>query len=276
MERWDRFWFGEIDSLRLQVFRICLGIALLCYMAFRWQYAQEWLTEAGFHLPVTLLPYHSVAVPLMPVAALGWGGILFFVSIMGFIVGWHWRVFGWMAWMGLVYVTLADQLAAFSPNKILIATIFIILCSPRGRLVPAWPVRVLQTTIIIHLFMAGWVKVAHGEWLQDPYVFFTQVQGTYRTAFAAWLLQVLPKPAWAYLQLGALLFELLLPVLLLVRKFRWIAYVWGTIFQLMIALTMEHLIFFNLIMLSYFILFMEINKFLPEWLQKRVVESSRY
>jgi hypothetical protein len=120
----------------------------------------------------------------------------------------------------------------------------------------------LQTTIIIHLFTAGWSKVVFGEWLVNPYVLWTQMHGTFRTEFAAFLLNHLPLKIWAFFQLFSLMFELLAPVLFLKKNFHWIAFLWGGAFQIMIALTMGHLIYFNLIILSFFVLFIT-----PEYLK---------
>jgi hypothetical protein len=167
----------------------------------------------------------------------------------------------------LIDVTAADQLAAFSPNKLLILIMSVFACATHGAhwslcrrnatKHSVWPVRILQITIIIHLFTAGSTKVVFGEWLSNPYVLWTQMQGTYRTDLAAFLLNVLPPKFWVFLQINALLFELFCPVLFIRKHLRWIAFVWGGAFQLMIALTMHGLIYFNLIILSFFVLFVD-------------------
>jgi len=268
IQRQFQFWLGPRDAIRLQFFRVCIGLSLLFYMGFRWQYVGEWLTDAGFHISPANLPYFDLTVPLLTNQVAPWFGLVFFASIIAFIVGWQLRITSWIVLAGLVYVSAADQLAFFSPNKILLVSIFVLSASTVGgyerrtgdrRSAPSvWPLRILQATCMIHLFMAGWAKITFGgEWLVKPYVFWTQVQGTYRTDAAAFLLNSVPMKGWYYLQWSALIFELLFPVMLIYKPARRIGIMCGFIFQLMIALTMKHLIYFNLIMISYFVLFID-------------------
>ena len=46
---WNDFWYGEVESIRLEALRQGLGYCLLAYMLLRSQYATEWLTAGGFH-----------------------------------------------------------------------------------------------------------------------------------------------------------------------------------------------------------------------------------
>jgi len=207
-----RFWLGPVDGIRLGVFRACLGLSLLFYMAFRWRYASEWLTAQGFHISPANLPYFDFSVPLLSDATLPLFGILYFVNIIAFICGWKLKWTSWVVLAGLIYVSAADQLAFFSPNKILIASIFVLAASTlggyarrsgdRSAVTSAWPLRILQMTCLIHLFMAGWAKITlGGEWLHVANVFWTQVQGTYRTEFAAFLINTLPEGYWGPLHI---------------------------------------------------------------------------
>jgi hypothetical protein len=268
LQKQFQFWLGACDPIRLQAFRMCIGISLLLYMGFRWQYAGEWLTEVGFHISPSNLPYFDWAVPLLPEKMVSWFGLVFFTGISAFIGGWQLRIVSWLVLAGLVYVSAADQLAFFSSNKILIISVCVLAVSTVGGFArrrgdrqsapSVWPIRILQATAMIHLFMAGWAKIAFGgEWLVKPYVFWTQVQGTYRTDAASFLLQHLPLRGWYVLQWSALIFELLFPLLLIVKPWRRSGIAGGIIFQLSIAVLMKHLIYFNLIMISFFVLFID-------------------
>ena len=44
-----------------------------------------------------------------------------------------------------------------------------------------WPVRVIQTSLLVQYFTAGWCKIFNGDWLQEPYAVWTQSQGVYMT-----------------------------------------------------------------------------------------------
>ena len=83
-----KFCFDPVDTIRLDTFRLLVGIAALLYMSFRFRYAQEWLTESGFHLSPQNLPYHDLWVPLLPVSFLPVFGIIFFGALAAFICGW--------------------------------------------------------------------------------------------------------------------------------------------------------------------------------------------
>jgi hypothetical protein len=262
------FWFGPKATVYLDGFRVCLGAALLLYMRERWLYATEWLTQEGFHVSAANLPYHPFTVPLLSVGVLSIFGLLLFGSIAALILGWllPWSI--WIAWGCVVYVTLADQLAAFTLNKLSIVSLLVLaLSTPAARrrsndgfpvgYQAAWPVRILQMTLLIHYFTAGWSKAVFGDWLSNPLALWTQVQGVYRTDFAAWLLERLPLNAWVVMQWAALLFELSAPVIFSLKSTRRFALLGGCVFQLMLALTMEQLIYFMLVMFSFYVFFLK-------------------
>jgi len=263
IQKLNEFYFQPISSIRLHAFRICMGVSILCYMLFRLRWAGEWLTGQGFHLAKEHLPYHDFWVPALPEQALI-VFVLCFVGVMiAFITNWKFHIIKWVL-LGLVlYVTWVDQISAFSPNKLMIFSLLLLAsadmgrCGDNGTKVSAWPLRVLQMTILIHLFMAGWSKVVFGEWLSNPYVLWYQMQGTYRNELASWMLRTLPDSLWAFLQCNALIFEFLAPVLFISRKLRWIGLIWGVVFQIIIGLSMAHIIFFNLVIMSFFVVFMK-------------------
>ena len=124
----------------------------------------------------------------------------------------------------------------------------------RETLRSAWPLRALQVTLALQLFGAGVCKVL-GEWPGEGDILWHQVQYMYMTEAAAWMVRTLPLWAWAGLQHLALGFELLAPALLLVPRLRPLAFLLALGMFGMIAVTMQHLVFFALQMLSFFVLF---------------------
>lgn len=259
------FWLGPIDPVRLETFRVLLGISLFLYLWAWWQYAEEWLTPIGFHVPGPGFKVAPVA-PLLPPAALPWFGMALFGSLVAWIIGWNTR---WMSWVMLgfmTYVTFADYLSAFTLNKLFIVSLAVLALSVRGTYwsvdnrppapQSAWPLRILQATLLIQYGTAGWCKILHGDWLQDPSVLWSQVQGVYRTEFASWLLQTLPQGVWSWMQYASLTFELTAPLLFMSKRLRPIALVWGFGFQMVVAMTMHLLIYFSLQMLCFYVLFL--------------------
>jgi len=261
------FWLGPVDPIRLETFRVVTGLSLLLYLAARWRYAAEWLTPLGYHMSSRVFTAVPVAPPL-PTWALPGFGLLMFGGVLGLILGWQMRWVTWVVFGCVTYVTFVDALASFTINKLFVVSLAVFALVPLWsywsvqphrpvQRPSAWALRVLQATLVIQFFTAGWCKVAHGDWLQNPYVLWSQIQGIYRTDIAAWMLRVTPAGVWAWMQYIALSFELLAPLLFLVKRFRPIGFLWGGGFLLMIAVTMDQLIYFMLQMACYFVLFME-------------------
>jgi len=226
----SNFFFETSDSIRLDTFRLLIGISLFLYMIERFRYASEWLTTSGFHISPENLPYHPFAVPLLPEELLPVFGIILFGSIIALIIGWKLKFTIWVVFVCITYVTFADQISAFTLNKLFIVSLLILALADKGTYlsiekhkiskISIWPVRILQLTFVIQYFTAGWKKVYFGDWLTSPYTLYSQVQGFYRTDFAAFLLNTLPKESWVFMQLGSLLFELSVPILFTIKKTR--------------------------------------------------------
>jgi hypothetical protein len=122
---------------------------------------------------------------------------------------------------------------------------------------PAWPVRVLQLTLVLHYFAAGMCKMSPGDWLKANDVLQSQVQGFYMTDLAAWMIRSFPSVAWTAMQHLSLAFELAAPLLFGVRRLRWVGIVWGAALHILVALAMYKLIYFTLQMLCFYLLFIE-------------------
>jgi hypothetical protein len=205
--------------------------------------------------------------PPLPAAALPAFVALLFSSIAAVIVGLE---LAWTTPLVLLlvsYLTYVDPLSAFTLNRLYIASFAILSCVPlgsywslRGRVQApqsVWPIRVLQATLLVQYCTAGWCKLAHGNWLGDSYVLWSQTQGWYRTDLAALVLRHLPAGAWPAMQWAALVFELLAPLLFGVRRLRPLAFLMGGAFQGLVALLMHQLVYFSLQMLCFYVLFVD-------------------
>lgn len=143
----------------------------------------------------------------------------------------------------------------------------------------AWPLRILQATLLIQYGTAGVCKIVSGDWMDFPGQWFVwdglwpdwrggsidfkgdilvgHSVGLYRTEAAAWLIDVLPRQAWVLQGMLALGFELFAPVLFMVRRLRPLAYLLGVGMHVVIALMMVDLIWFSLQMVTFYILFVD-------------------
>lgn len=262
---WAKYLVGDTDALPLRVFEVLFTSSYLLWLGHCFMTWEEWLTAEGFHLNIAELTAMGYPPPFPLLSASG--VVCLAVGIAAAAVAHlfnRWRRGALLVlFSSAVYVQGADLMAAFTLNKLYVGIYGILLVTPgytrdrgTGRLrVPAVAMRVIQATLILQYFAAGLAKAFRGDWLKYSDVLYTQVQGVYRTDFAAWMLRVLPVWSWTVMQWTSLLFELEAPVLFCWRKLRPVAFVLGMGFHLMIALMMKDLIFFSAQMWAFYALF---------------------
>jgi len=263
------FWFAAVDPVRLDTFRRVFAATLLLYLGTWFMNAYEWLTDFGFHYTFeTERAGLAPPLPTMPRELVPFFGLLVLISTGALILGWKPRIFTWITLGIVVYVQLVDQVSSFTINKLFVVCFVVLAVAPAVKQVAdgaggtvslqsAWPLRVLQATLLVGYATAGLCKVFHGNWLGDADILWTQVQGSYRTETAAWLLRVLPRAGWSFMMYSALLFEVAAPPLFAFRRTRGVAFVWGIGFHLLIAVTMNKLVLFSLQFLAFYLLFLD-------------------
>lgn len=255
----------DIDALPLRVFEVLFTSVFLLRMGWLGLSWREWLTEEGFHLNAAELAAVGCPGPLPLLTAPGVAAlaVVIYLTAAGLMLNKARR----LALLGLfscaLYTQGLDWMSASSMNKLFVGVYGILLVTPgyvrdaaSGRLmISAVPVRLVQGTLICMYLASGIAKGFIGDWLKYNDVVYTQMQGIFRTDFAAWCLRTLPVWSWTVAQWVTLLFELEAPVLFGVRKLRPIAFVIGIGLHLMIALMMKDLIFFSAQMWTFYALF---------------------
>ncbi|MEM7600582.1 MAG: hypothetical protein AAF357_04110 [Verrucomicrobiota bacterium] len=251
------FLMGPIPAIRLRGFEIIFSTAYLYYFFIaRFWYWEEWLTPHGFHYTQGAHPsFHISPFPLLqPWAALLFG-ILNFIAGSLVLSGRRRRLGLFLLFLSAVYIQNADALSAFALNIHFIVGFAVLSLSPMERqevdgsepwIQSAWPLRILQATILLQLFTAGWSKYQNVDWIVQHDVLWSHAQGPYRNEFSAWLLQIVPMRLWTIMQWFALLFELVGPFLIIIPYTRWLGLLWGLGFVSFIALAMDDLTFFML------------------------------
>ncbi len=298
-DRLVEFFFQTVDPIRLDFFRRGMALSFLVYMA--WWFGMdryEWLTAEGFHYDAISERQHIPARwPLLHTWAVWPFATVLFTALVGMITGFKPRLATAVALVCSLYLHWVDNISAFTINKLFTMSCVVIMLAPSPRDYPlpdgstrrmqvVWPVRVLQLTIMIQYFGAGYCKAftpkagwitgaydvihhtvrlrlgtaweAMGDVRFHPDVLYTHLQGIYRTDLAAWMLNHLPLWSITAMMISALLFELLAPLLFGVKKLRPIAFAWGAGFQLMIALTMNKLFFFSFELVMFYFLFVSV------------------
>ncbi|PRQ03226.1 HTTM domain-containing protein [Enhygromyxa salina] len=266
---WIRFWHAPIDPAPLAAFRQAFAWTLLIYFVAWARSADEWLTDAGYHPPASLDPINAPHLPLLPASALPFVGAIVFGCLLAFIFGYARRVVVWVLVAAAIHALLVDPIAAFTINRLFVIGLFILAIAPEPDMPDsqpvqrAWPTRMLQVLVVSQYFASGLCKTLNGDWWGGEDVLWMQVQGIYMTDAAAWLVRTLPHWAWTVQQQLALWFELLAPILFGVKKLRPLAFVLGLGLHLVVAVTMDQLIYFSLQMACFYLLFIP-----PEWARR--------
>ena len=257
-----------MDTIRLDAFRVAIGITLLLYMLERWRNAGEWLTSDGFHFSSKAAYWYApLTFPPLPELFLVWFGFLLFFSICAMILGWKTRWATLVLLCCFVYVCYVDFISFFTLNILYLFSLTVFLLAPEGASLRVekggdqfqvpWAIRIIQITIVLQYFLSGIDKILYGDWHYNPYVLWSHGHGNFRTAFAAWMVNNIPRWAWSIMQYSALSFELVGPILFLIRRCRIFAFLWGFGFHTMVDLTMHQLIFFSFQIMCFYIVFME-------------------
>jgi uncharacterized membrane protein YphA (DoxX/SURF4 family) len=286
----ERVLFAPRAIERLAAVRILAPLAILGFMSSRIAHADDWLSEAGFHVPALSGWQQPVSLPALPVwlawsvgAAIAVSGAL---TAIGAITRWSSAVFAAL----LAYVALADRLAAFTVSK-LAPVIALALClSPSGARysVDAWrrhrrdpkaprPARVsggcvsfFQILLPVFYVSSGWCKASH-DWLSEPHVLWTHLHDSYQTSVSWLLANHVPAWMWTAFQGAVLAFECGAPLWFALRPTRPYAFAFGVGMHLMIGLMFGPVIWFSLLMIS-----LLVASYAPErWLIRALVTRTR-
>jgi hypothetical protein len=263
---WQRFWYASIEAAPLELCRQGLAWTMLIYYVAWARHASEWLTSAGYHPSAAVDPGNAPGLPLLPESALPFVGVAFFGCLLAYIFGFARRQLGWVLLGASIYTLQVDPIAAFTINRLFVICWLVLALAPapdeHGRM-RAWPTRMLQVLVVTQYFASGLCKTINGDWWGGQDILWTQVQGIYMTDLAAWMVRTLPHWAWTLQQELALWFELLAPLLFAVRRLRPLAFVLGLGLHVIVALTMDQLIYFSLQMACFYLVFLP-----PAWAAK--------
>ena len=254
---------------RLAAVRVLATLAILGFMSSRIVHADDWLSDAGFHVPAVAGWQQPLTLPALPVW-LAWSvAIALAASGLATAAGALTRVSSAVFTALLAYVALADRLAAFTVSK-LAPVIALALCvAPSGARysVDAWrrhrrapdvprPTHVsggcvafFQILLPVFYVSSGTCKAQH-DWLSEPHVLWTHLHDSYQT-MVSWLLANHLSPwMWTAFQSAVLVFECGAPLWFALRPTRPYALAFGVAMHLMIGLMFGPVIWFSLLMIS--------------------------
>lgn len=268
----DRFftWLGRPQHvLRLEMVRVLAPLAILGFMSSRIAHADEWIGDAGFHVPEVgpndwRQPMYLPALP----SSVAWAvATVLVVTGLAMSAGFRTRVAATVFACAATYVAIADRLAAFSVSKMAPMVAIAIAVSPAGARfgVDAWlakkrvPDRVLPDEVrsgavrffqllLPTIYCASGIAKARGDWLKHSFVLWTHLHDSYQTAFTVAFANLMPAAGWTVLQYVVLTFEAGAPLWFGMRKTRMPALVVGVGMHFMIALMFGPVRWFAMLM----------------------------
>jgi uncharacterized membrane protein YphA (DoxX/SURF4 family) len=273
--------------VRIEWIRIVAPLAILGFMSSRMLHADDWLSSSGFRVPAMADDWRQpLAVAGLPSWAAWSVCAAMLVSGLMTSLGAFTRFASAVFASTLVYVALADRLAAFTVSKISPVIVLAICLSPAGARysIDAWRarrrdpahvlptrvswgnVRFFQVMLAVFYFASGIAK-ARGDWWSQNDVLWTHLHDSYQTTFSWLLANHLPAFSWTVFQKVTLAFEVLAPIWYLLRRTRPFALVWALGMHLMIGLMFGPVIWFSLLMMT-----LNIGAFAPIGLLQRLFD----
>lgn len=262
--------FEPQPLVRLEFIRIFAPLAILGFMSSRLVHADDWLSDAGFRIPHVDDDWRQVVgVPGIPVWAAWSVSVMLVASALATAAGFRTRISGAIFTAILVYVALADRLAAFTVSKISPVIVLALVLSPAGtrwsvdawlrkRREPDWrppdlvswgSVRFFQFFLPVFYFCSGIAKY-RGDWHTYDYVLWTHLHDSYQTPISWFLANHMPPSGWTIIQYITLVFELGAPLWFLFKYPRPVAVLWALGMHLMIGLMFGPVIWFSLLMMT--------------------------
>lgn len=290
----DRFfaWLARPQPiLRLELVRVLAPLAILGFMSSRIAHADEWIGDAGFHVPEVgpndwRQPMYLPALP----SSVAWAiAAVLVVSALATSAGFRTRIAASVFACAAAYVALADRLAAFSVSKMAPMVALALAVSPAGarfgvdaalahrrkkkRPLPeevrSGTVRFFQL-LLPTIYCASGIAKARGDWLHHSFVLWTHLHDSYQTAFTVAFANLMPTAGWTVLQYVVLTFEAGAPLWFGMKRTRTAALVVGVGMHTMIGLMFGPVRWFAMLMAS-----LLLGAYLPERALDRMMDRLR-
>jgi hypothetical protein len=284
---WAQLWEPQ-PIVRLAAVRILVPLAILGFMSSRVIHADHWIGSSGFHVPnVGYGDWRQpLYIPPLPNGVAWTVAVLLVLSALATSAGALTRVSSAVFAVILVYVALADRLAAFTVSKlgaVLAVGLALTPCAARASvdawlrpkdpaptLVQAGNVRFFQLTLVFMYFGSGVAKY-RGDWWDRTDVIYTHLHDTYQTWVSYMMAKHIPTWGWTGFQYLVLALEFGAPLWFALRYTRNVAVVLFLGMHLVIGLGFGPVVWFACLMAS-----LLIACFAPQhWLERALrVESA--
>jgi hypothetical protein len=263
-------WLAEpVLSLRLEVFRIFGPLFVLGFMSRRFAYADEWIGQSGFRVPPLTDDFRQpLYIPPLPTWAAWSVAVVMILAGLAVSAGFRTRASALVFASTLAFVALSDRLAAFTVSKISPILMLAVAIGPSGTRLgfDAWrkrraggkrpkkmravgPVRFFQVWLPVFYSSSGIAK-ARGDWLTTPHLLWTHLHDTYQTSVSYFIARITPGWGFNLLQAAVVAFEMGAPIWFAVKGTRKLAFLFGMLLHLMIAVMFGPVVWFGLLMMT--------------------------
>jgi hypothetical protein len=254
---------------RLAALRLLVPLAILGFLSSRLAHADHWIGSSGFHVPD--LGHGDYRQPIYIGPLPNWAAwslaSLTVASGLAVAAGAFTRLSAPFFAAALVYLALADRLAAFTVSKLGAVLAVALACTPCGvaASVDAWRrrprplqpvglplvsggnVRFFQILLAVMYFATGIGKM-RGDWLVRGDVIYTNLHDSYQTAVSYFLASAVPGWAWTGFQVLVLVLEVGAPLWFAIRRTRYPAVILLLGMHTVIGLGFGPVVWFALLM----------------------------
>jgi hypothetical protein len=269
---WRDPWIGGIDERLYAAFRIAFSFVALVNLVNLWFYRDALFTAGGM-IPTDVVAevgWHT-HLSVFRFVESGWGVNVCFVIAAGAIVclglGVFPRISSVVVFVWHLSFTNRILPACTGWDHVLRAYSFLVMVSPLGRcwsfrnispstLVPAYGISLMRVQLFVIYWQGVRIKLTDKFWQDGEFLpyFLMSLHGRWPDErIAAWSPLLVPMTYFA------VIIELAIPVLLLVRRTRNIGFFLGIGFHLLIAIIGRHLFLFSLTMWMTYVGFIDVG-----------------
>ncbi|MGJ3239086.1 MAG: HTTM domain-containing protein [Anaerolineae bacterium] len=281
-----RYWFGEVDTRWLDVFRILFGLLLLKDALYHLPLARIFYSDQGI-IPRWILFDGLVRDPrfsLMDAIGEPWLATLFFIIwagvLIGLVLGYRTRTMAVLNFLFILAVHERNGYILTGADTLMRVMSFWLMFAPIGyhyaldklrwrnpeAIQPAGfalPMRLLQWQLVIVYISTAYLKTISDIWMAGEALHYVTQIETFILPAGVWL-RGLSAQALQMLSYGVLMIEIVIPILLLIplwwRGARVLAFVLALMLHGGIAVTLS-IQDFSILMLICYVLFFD-----PAWL----------
>jgi len=246
-------WPKDSLDVRFDAARILIPLILLGFFSSRIPHVTEWIGESGFNVPDLgghwAQPLYIPPVPDWIAILIGAGLVL---SLLMVAFGKRVVLAGSVAIALLVYVALADRLAAFTVSKIsavlMLTVVYAFYERSQGRQAHG-SLKFFQAFLVVFYAASGICKY-EGDWTTHTHLIWTHLHSSYETTLSYYVGRYTPTWAWQWMQTTTLIFEMGAPIWFYFDRTRPFAIAFGVAMHAAIGLLFGPVIWFSLLMIT--------------------------